>query len=490
MGVALAVWRRLAGNSYSASLLPGFIAAVALFLYLNGAFFSTYSALHIDLSINLTAAHALRDGANPYGETTLIERAKALGSPTDLVYGDLFTSYIQPPTSALSLVPLSFLPWREATRAYLVLNNLILFVAVALTLVIVRPDMPRLWAVAAATVLVMGFSQIYGSFALGQVDATICLLLVVGLWGIKNARPAVTGSAIAVAAAIKLIPGTLILYFLWKRKYDYAIWTAGVGAAIFLVSLPLAGIDTYRTYFGETVPGLLKGSTHYANISIAGAVSRAFIDGPVGGRPPIASLAELPANAGARAVSIALSAGVIAAVAMAMGRGAPARGQRSPELAYVVEYYLAVAAALLVSSVTWEFYLTWLLPLFIAVFLAPDRVLPGDRPARWAGLAVLATAYLLLNYPGDLYLFDVNSVFYHPEWVPGVWVEARVHLYHTIIDGKPAFRISTWDEVPVLRLTALACLTLALAALVRESRLPGKAAQRQGLASTDTGAAR
>src|SRR5436305_6049386 len=84
-------------------LVPAAIAVASFFIYVNGAFFSPYSSLDIDLSINLTAAHALRDRANPYGEHVLFDRAIATGSPTLLVYQTLFTSYIQPPTSALSL---------------------------------------------------------------------------------------------------------------------------------------------------------------------------------------------------------------------------------------------------------------------------------------------------------------------------------------------------------------------------------------------------
>src|SRR5262249_14385010 len=162
--------------------------AVSFFLYANEAFFSPYSALHIDLSINLTAAHALGDRGNPYGNTALFDRAVALKSPTILVYQSLFTSYIQPPTSALSVVPFSFLPWRPATRAYLVMNNVFLLASAGLMLLIVRPRMPWQWAGAATMAIVAGFAQVAGSFSLGQVDATICLLLVIALLGMKLGR--------------------------------------------------------------------------------------------------------------------------------------------------------------------------------------------------------------------------------------------------------------------------------------------------------------
>ena len=68
------------------------ISAFALFVLLNGSFFSAYNAWHVDLSINWVAAHALRDGMNPYGASTLLGRAIALESPTPLIYNQLFTS--------------------------------------------------------------------------------------------------------------------------------------------------------------------------------------------------------------------------------------------------------------------------------------------------------------------------------------------------------------------------------------------------------------
>jgi glycosyl transferase family 87 len=452
-------------------LLPAVVFLVSFLVYLNGAFFSSYSALHIDLSINLVASRALRDGANPYGETVLHDRAVALGSPTLLVYQTLFTSYIQPPTSALSIVPYTYLSWRKATRAYLVMNNVFLLAAAALTVYIVRPAVAWPWAVAAAMTIVAFFSQIYGSFALGQVDATVCLLLAIGLLGLKLAKPPLTGAALAAAAAIKLIPAVLILYFLWRRKYAYAAWTVAIGALIFLVSVPLAGIDTYRSYFSHTLPGLLKGSTHYANISIAGAVARAFIHGPVAGLPPIQSLGELPEVAKARVVSALLSLLVLGGLALALGRSDHAvKGE--PEQQYVLEYYLTVAAGLLISSVTWEFYVIWLLPLFIAASLAPARVLPGTPPGRLLLAGALLAAYIGLNYPGDYYLFDVNSIFYHPQWVPGVWVQDRIHLYHLDF-YNPA--------VPKVRLVVLLFLFLSLSfGLLMSRRRPAEAAEALG----------
>ena len=134
--------------------------------------------------------------------------------------------------------------------------------------------------------------------------------------------------------------------------------------------------------------------------------------------------------------------------------------ERRPE-ALLFEFYLVLAVTLIVSSVTWEFYVIWLLPVFLAVFLAPKKLLPAGA-GRWPALIAFALAFVALNYPGDFYLFGRNDFFYHPEWVPGVWVEDRVLLYH-----------KHSDAVLYLRLPALFLFAGTLSLLTLWRRSPG-----------------
>jgi hypothetical protein len=54
-------------------------AAIALLVFLNGSIFSTHDSIHIDLSINLVASDSILHGENPYGRSTLFDRAVSLG---------------------------------------------------------------------------------------------------------------------------------------------------------------------------------------------------------------------------------------------------------------------------------------------------------------------------------------------------------------------------------------------------------------------------
>lgn len=439
------------------TVVAAIITLAAVYLFFNGSFVSSYEALHIDFSINWTASNALRNGDIPYGKTTLAELAAQLGGPTDLIYSQLYTSYIQPPTSALHLLPLTELGWRHATQTYLFLNHAFLFCAVGITLATIRPTLPVRWVIAGVAVIVALYSQLYMSFSLGQVDATIFLLLSIAFWGYTRDKPALTGGAIACAVAIKIIPGVLLLYLLWRREYRSVLWACGVGAALMLASVAYVGIDVYRAFFEDTFPALMKGSTQYSNISFGAMVARLNAPDSFGGLPAVFSLDEPPTGTKARLMSMALTFVTLAVAAVVLGikRRSPEEKRREVP---VFEFYFVISVALLISSVTWEFYVIWLMPVFLAAFLAPGRYLPAG-PARYALLAGFVIAYVCINYPGDLYLlapgFSPAESLYHIDRVPGIWAEDKLQLYH-----------NHFDAVLYLRLPALLFLSGLLATLV------------------------
>jgi Glycosyltransferase family 87 len=458
------------------------ITLLALAVLLNGSLLSAWNANHVDISINLVAADALWDGVDPYGTDTLVERAESLGSPTDLVYSQLFTSYIQPPTSALPLLPLIALPWRDATQLFLVLNHVFLAAAVAITLYTLRPVMPARWVIAGAAVVLAAYAQINASVALGQVDAALLLLLSVAFWAYVRGIAPLAGGAIALAAAIKIIPILVLLYFLWKREYRTALWCVGVGLALFLASLAFASPGIWGTYLTEMLPALLKGSTHYTNAGIGAAITRWFAPETVGGIPDVLSLSELPYDASARLVRTvtALCALIFMAALVRPGLERKKAGDLGR---LFLEFYLVVTVALLLSSVNWEFYVILLLPVFLAVVLAPERVLPRG-PVRWLAPAGFALALFALNYPADCgasvdcYLFAPNDLFYHPGGVPSVWLERQVGLYANHLDAVLYLRLAGL----LLFTGVLASLLLLMRADANRARL---ASQQQAASGSD-----
>jgi hypothetical protein len=336
------------------------------------------------------------------------------------------------------------------------MNVVLVAVTAAFAVRVVGPTLPAPWVIAIAAMVTAALGQIYTSFALGQVDATMAFLFLACFWSYQRRRLGLAGGIVAVGASIKLIPGFLLLYFLWKREYRVLLWAAGVGLALFALSLPFAGPEVYRDYFRDVLPALAKGSSHYMNISAIGAISRVFITGRIADLPVIDYLDELPTRVEVRVLSaVAVLAG-LGLLAYAIPRERPAGGRP------FAEFYLVVAVALLIESVTWEFYIIWLLPAFLAAALAPEHLFPPGR-GRAPLLMLFAVAFLALNYPGE-FLFEPNGVFYHPDWVPGFWLERRLGLY---ADHR--------EWVPRIRIAALALLVLLLAApALAERRASGR----------------
>jgi hypothetical protein len=162
-----------------------------------------------------------------------------------------------------------------------------------------------------------------------------------------------------------------------------------------------------------------------------------------GGLPAVFSLDEPPTGTKARLMSgtLTLITLAVAAVILGIKRRSPEEKRREVP---VFEFYFVMTVALLISSVTWEFYVIWLMPVFLAAFLAPGRFLPTG-PVRWLLLAGFVLAYVCLNYPGDLYLlapgFSPAQSLYHIDRVPGIWVENKLQLYHNHFDAVLYLRL-------------------------------------------------
>jgi hypothetical protein len=257
------------------------------------------------------------------------------------------------------------------------------------------------------------------SLSLGQVDGMIVFALGIALWAWRRGSPVLTGMAIAVAAGFKIIPGLLLLYFLWKRAYRVLFGGMIAGAGLGILSLVVLGPANLMEYLRGVIPLLLKGSVHHQNVTIAAFFNRLFLD-----KAWLASLSEIPDHPVARGLTLGTSLAVIACV-LYFTRGRAAVGARLDK-----EVGLALAAAIFLSSIAWEFYLTWLLPLLLLLIHPVNWPRAGARPAVYLG--GLLVAVLAMSFPVG-FLAEPNHLFYQPLLLPGAFLEFRLlHLYASV----------------------------------------------------------
>ncbi len=85
--------------------------------------------------------------------------------------------------------------------------------------------------------------------AITALSANINAFLLAGFAGVwlarRSGKPAIVGSLVAIAVAVKILPILLVLWLLVGRRWTELAWFAAVGAVIGIVSLLGAGIGAH-----------------------------------------------------------------------------------------------------------------------------------------------------------------------------------------------------------------------------------------------------
>lgn len=355
------------------------LALVACTLgWVRGAWQQPLDVYAFDFSINYTGARLLE----PFGaDRPLYDRAtlKAEAAPyTDFerLYTGMFLTYIQTPITAVITVPFAYLDFDGARLAFLVFSNALLVAAAAVMVYALRPS-PLLVLIAVA--IYGTYEPMYESLRLGQVDGIIVLCLALAFLGLRRGARGWAGVPLALASILKLSPVFIAGYCLTRRWWRLVLAFVATLVALGLLSLAVAGWHNNWTFVREMMPHLMRGSPWYYNISITGAVLRAWL-----GRGYWAYEDEPPALPPAARVALWL-------LYLAIVAGGYYLTRRDGEAGFM----LAIAAGILISPVSWTFYVTWLIPSLLWLARRYE-----DRRA-WGWMVALAFLYLLLAIKPD-----------------------------------------------------------------------------------------
>lgn len=197
-----------------------------------------------------TAAHLVaggRFGPAIYDNEWFQAQELALGLRND-IYGT------QPPTMALLMLPVVWLPPATARIAWLALDMLWLAGIGLIAAALARGAGARVGpaAVAAMVILVAVYRPLHAELRYAQVYVLLGLCYALWLYGFVTGRDWLCGAALAALALAKLAGAPLWVVLLFDRRWRALAWAAGLGAAGLLLTLPAIGIDTWRAYlFGR-----------------------------------------------------------------------------------------------------------------------------------------------------------------------------------------------------------------------------------------------
>jgi Glycosyltransferase family 87 len=335
-----------------------------------------------------------------------------------------------PPTSVLLALPLARLDYPDAALFW----NTISLAAflISMSIVVAVLSLPRGLLLPALALL--PFCQpVLGNFQLGQLNLVLLLLLTT-IWALeRSGRSSTAGLLLGAAAAIKLFPAYLGVYYLARGRIRPMLAIALSFSALTIATGLILGPDTYRDYIRIVLPAQVKFQGFGYNHSIAGLWHKLFDPTDQVVMPP----AFWPSPALARWGIYGSDLAITLIVAMLSFR---ARTPAAQDLAFAS----AVTAMLLVSPVTWEVTMVLLLVPIAILSRSADRL-------RWMP-AALITVLAILWLPQPLLTIltmgggPVSVV--SPAFILGASSLKSYALLATFALGLAAFRAERKVEGP------------------------------------------
>lgn len=264
-----------------------------------------------------------------------------------------FERNLHPPTSTFLCLPLGWLEYQAAQGVWVVLS----LVALSISCVLILRNLAIPWSAGWLPVAVLLFFSNPVQTDLEWCNwSSFLLLLLTGVWlAGRSGQVCWAGMFLALAVAVKLSPGFLLVYFVARGQWRVVFWTAAWLTLLVAVSLLVLGPGTYVTYVLEVLPlaGDLRSCSW--NHSLSAFWHKLFDPGPMAAG--LLPLARWPA---VDWTGTALSC--LAITAVCLWRTRQARTQADADAAFG----LTLVGCVLVSPVAWSHYLLLLvLPLLV-----------------------------------------------------------------------------------------------------------------------------
>ncbi len=248
-----------------------------------------------------------------------------------------------PPVSVLLALPLGKLDfglaqfiWNLANLPLLILSLVLLFRELKIRFT---------WeSVLPLLVVLIGWHSVYSQIQHAQINILLLTLITLAWVCDRRGWSSASGLAIGTAAALKVFPAFLFVYFLFTRNLRALV--VGILCLILWNSLALLvlGWDDFRTYLNEVIPSLTPYQSSRQNVSVNGFWLRIYDPDP---SEHVIPLVRIPILA-----TILVSLSRVTIVGLVAWRTIQAKTGSDRDRAYGA----AVVAMLLVSPIAWTHY--------------------------------------------------------------------------------------------------------------------------------------
>ncbi|HEU0028554.1 MAG TPA: glycosyltransferase family 87 protein [Ktedonobacterales bacterium] len=327
-----------------------------------------------DFGMYYAAAETLRYSphANIYSLQTLAATVLSHGGCA----ATLDWPYPYQPLAALMLEPLTLLPCQDAAALWRFLNFGVWFgIAALLSFQAWRRNGSGRALLGAMTVLF--FAPVLSGIHLGQTHLIVLVCMMAGIALADRDHDFASGAALGFGAVLKYVPAILMFYYLLRGRWRVGAGAAAVSTALVVVEGLIVGPRTLLESIGAGESDV----RYYATLFQGGHWMSSLLAG----------------------VAIAYVAGAAFVSVVVWMRWGPMKRPVDERLGAC----WAITTALILSPLTWWFYLTWLLPaIMVCLEVSIKRAKVMDHGREWRSAAprmwpfvVIALSYSLMLIP-------------------------------------------------------------------------------------------
>ncbi len=369
-------------------------------------------------------------------DATSADFRDVLGASEQLMQGDL-TLYedfdpnsvfnlVYPPTAALEMLPVGLIArWGDkalATQCFDILSRVSVLVLVLVTLWFLREVIAGTRDYVLAILVILAFFPIRWGLFCVNVQSVMNTFLAGAILAYACRRRTLSGVLIGLAVCLKPHVVGLVAFALIRKEWKVAIAASITGMSLILITLLMAGIEPWQTYFDNVLPTVSAGYACHGNQTLP-ALARRWVGDSY-------ALKLTPISPGLRIFSV--TAAIVTLVLAILPRTSKSQPSQQPipndlsagpntsALPATVVYRagdmgIAVLLLMLGSPIAWDHHYGWSVVLY-ANALAVGRIM--RVPLLF--YALLAVSYILLatdwipvgeGRPGLFSLLDSSKVF-------------------------------------------------------------------------------
>jgi hypothetical protein len=152
------------------------------------------------------------------------------------------------PTTALVFLPIANFDYKTAKIIWTIFN--ILFLTVAIGLIISRMKLEGIW-LPLVFIILFSFQPLYANISFGQVYILIFCLLVLAWFAYESGNEKLLGIIIGLVFIFKTAGAFLLILLALKKKWRSLRWFFAVALFLFVVTLPIFGVDSWLAYLNK-----------------------------------------------------------------------------------------------------------------------------------------------------------------------------------------------------------------------------------------------